>query len=93
MYASVYMFRHLAELLTSCMRLHSLIPLVRILTVCLVSGRVRDHSLQHLSTTGAGAHPASFWFGTGDCCIQLNSYLNLLLRLSVPVHLSTLVLS
>ena len=93
MYASVYMFRHLDKLLTSCMRLHSLIPLVRILTVCLVPGRIRDHSLQHLSKAGSGAHPASFWFGTGDCGIQLNSYLNLLLRLSVPAHLSTLVLS
>jgi len=74
------------------MTLHSLIPLVSIVTVCSVSVRVRDHSLQHLSKTGSGAHPASFRFGTGGCGLKLNSYFNMLLRLNVPVHLSDVVL-
>jgi hypothetical protein len=92
-YASVCVFRHLDKLLTSWMTVHSLRPLVIIMTVCSVSGRVRDHSVHHLTKTGSGAHPASFQFGTGGCGMKLNSYLNLVLRLSVPVHLSTLVRS
>lgn len=75
------------------MTFHSLIPLVSVVTVCSVSVRVRDHSLQHLSKTGSGACPASVRFGTGGCGLKLNSYLNLLWRLSVPVHLSDVVLS
>jgi hypothetical protein len=92
-YACVYMFRHLDKLLASCMTLHSLISLVSIVTVCSVSGRVRDHSLHHLSKAGSGAHPTSFWFGIGGCGMKPNSYLSLLLRLSVPVHLSAVVRS
>ena len=92
MYASVYMFRYLDKLLTSCMTLHSLIPLVSIMTMCLVSGRVREHSVHHLTKTGSGAHQASLWFGTGGCSMKLNSYLYQLLRLSVPVHLYAVVL-
>ena len=93
MYASVCMFRHLDKFLTSYTTRHCLIPLVIIMTVCSVSGGVGDHSVHHLTKTGSGPHPASFWFGTGGCGMKLHSYLNLLLRLSVPVRFSTVVLS
>jgi hypothetical protein len=82
----------LDKLLTSCMTHHSFLPLVSLMTLCSVSGRVRDHSVHHLTKTGSGAHQDSFQFGSGGCGMKLNSNLYQLLRLSVPVHLYAVVL-